>query len=127
MGYFLLGSVSPEFLKTISESLAGRVGILEFTPFLYSEVANRKAFRLALLWLRGGYPEAISCSFWVVPCRKNPLTRACRSLSHGQLPVVGICNSIRPGASPVSVAACKVRRPFTNNSSTPTENTRGCT
>jgi predicted AAA+ superfamily ATPase len=30
----------------------------ELTPFLYSEVANRKAFRLALLWLRGGYPDA---------------------------------------------------------------------
>jgi len=56
--YFLLGSVSPELLKTISESLAGRVGILELTPFLYSEVANRRAFRLELLWLRGGYPDA---------------------------------------------------------------------
>lgn len=56
--YFLLGSVSPDLLKNISESLAGRVGILELTPFLYSEVAKRKGFRLETLWLRGGFPDA---------------------------------------------------------------------
>lgn len=56
--YFLLGSVSPELLKNISESLAGRVGILELTPFLCSELTRRRGFRLDTLWLRGGFPEA---------------------------------------------------------------------
>jgi predicted AAA+ superfamily ATPase len=56
--YFLLGSVSPDLLKSISESLAGRVGIFELTPFLYSELMRRKNFRLDTLWLRGGFPEA---------------------------------------------------------------------
>src|SRR5262249_51644038 len=56
--YFLLGSVSPELLRNISESLAGRVGILELTPLLYSELARRKGFNLNTLWLRGGFPEA---------------------------------------------------------------------
>lgn len=56
--FFLLGSVSPELAKNISESLAGRVGILELTPFLYSEVAGRRAVKLQDLWLRGGYPDA---------------------------------------------------------------------
>ena len=56
--YFLLGSVSPDLLKNISESLAGRVGILELTPFLYSELLKRKGMRLETLWLRGGYPDA---------------------------------------------------------------------
>ena len=56
--YFLLGSVSPDLLKNISESLAGRVGILELTPFLFSELTKRKKFRLETLWLRGGYPDA---------------------------------------------------------------------
>lgn len=56
--YFLLGSVSPELLKNISESLAGRVGIVELTPFLYSELVRRTGFRLETLWLRGGFPEA---------------------------------------------------------------------
>lgn len=65
--YFLLGSVSPDLLKNISESLAGRVGILELTPFIYSELARRKGFRLETLWLRGGYPDAYlarSTSAW---------------------------------------------------------------
>lgn len=30
--FFLLGSVSPELVRNISETLAGRVGILELTP-----------------------------------------------------------------------------------------------
>jgi uncharacterized protein len=65
--YFLLGSVSPDLLKNISESLAGRVGILELTPFLFSELAKRKGFSLNALWLRGGYPDAFlarSTALW---------------------------------------------------------------
>ena len=57
--YYLLGSVSPDLLSGISESLAGRVGILEPTPFLYSELAGRRRFHLETLWLRGGYPDAL--------------------------------------------------------------------
>ena len=38
--YFLLGSVNPLLIKGISESLAGRVGIVELTPFLYPEAAH---------------------------------------------------------------------------------------
>ncbi|MGH8131658.1 MAG: ATP-binding protein [Steroidobacteraceae bacterium] len=57
--YLLLGSVSPDLLKHIAESLAGRIGILELTPFLYSEVARRKGMRLEALWLRGGFPDAL--------------------------------------------------------------------
>lgn len=56
--FFILGSVSPELLKNISESLAGRVGILELTPFVYCEVAGRRGVKLENLWLRGGYPDA---------------------------------------------------------------------
>ena len=33
--FYLLGSVSPELVKGISESLAGRVGVLDLTPFVY--------------------------------------------------------------------------------------------
>jgi uncharacterized protein len=56
--FFLLGSVSPELVKNISESLAGRVGILELTPLLFAEVAGRKGVTLDSLWVRGGFPEA---------------------------------------------------------------------
>jgi hypothetical protein len=57
--FFLLGSVSPDLLTNISESLAGRVGILELTPFIYSEIAGRRGMKLENLWLRGGYPDAL--------------------------------------------------------------------
>jgi len=56
--YYLLGSMSPALVKGISESLAGRIGILELTPFLYGEVAGRRGVDLETLWLRGGYPDA---------------------------------------------------------------------
>ncbi len=56
--FFLLGSVSPELVRNISESLAGRVGILELTPFLYLEVAGRRAVKLETMWQRGGFPDA---------------------------------------------------------------------
>lgn len=56
--FFLLGSVNPELVRNISESLAGRVGILELTPFLFPEVAGKRGVRLDTLWLRGGFPDA---------------------------------------------------------------------
>lgn len=56
--FYLLGSVNPDLIRGISESLAGRVGILELTPFLYGEVCGTVARALDLLWLRGGYPQA---------------------------------------------------------------------
>lgn len=55
--YYLLGSVNPILIKHISESLAGRVGIVELTPFLFSEVAGLN-LDLSTFWLRGGYPDA---------------------------------------------------------------------
>jgi len=56
--FYLLGSVSPELVKGISESLAGRVGILDLTPFLYREIRETGQDTLDILWLRGGYPQA---------------------------------------------------------------------
>lgn len=53
--YLLLGSISPSLMTQVSESLAGRLSLVELTPFLMSEL-NRKAFR-DRLWLYGGYPE----------------------------------------------------------------------
>lgn len=60
--YFLLGSVSPELVRNISETLAGRVGILELTPFLFPEVAGRRGVKIETLWLRGGFPDAFLAS-----------------------------------------------------------------
>jgi len=55
----LLGSASPVLIKQISESLAGRIGFLEMTPFHWHEVQGiRKRFTLETLWYRGGFPDA---------------------------------------------------------------------
>ena len=56
--YYLLGSVNPALMKHISESLAGRVGMLELTPFLFTETADL-GIDLPTYWLKGGYPDAI--------------------------------------------------------------------
>lgn len=60
--FYLLGSVTPELVQGISESLAGRVGILELTPFIFREVATDNHVPLHALWLRGGYPDAFLAS-----------------------------------------------------------------
>jgi len=56
--FYLLGSVNPSLVKRISESLAGRVGMVELTPFLFAETADLK-IDLPTYWLKGGYPDAI--------------------------------------------------------------------
>jgi len=52
--FLLLGSVSMALMKNVSQSLAGRIGMVELTPFTLSELG---ADRLDDLWLRGGYPD----------------------------------------------------------------------
>ncbi|MBI2119277.1 MAG: ATP-binding protein [Elusimicrobia bacterium] len=64
----LLGSVNPILAQNISESLAGRVGFIELTPFSYSEIAKKTSLSMENVWLRGGYPEPIhwiESDFWV--------------------------------------------------------------
>jgi predicted AAA+ superfamily ATPase len=56
--YYLLGSVNPVLVKHISESLAGRVGIVELTPFLFAEITDLK-IDLPGFWLKGGFPDAL--------------------------------------------------------------------
>ena len=51
--FLLLGSVSPALMTQVSESLAGRLAIIELTPFLFTEIDDR----LDKLWLYGGYPD----------------------------------------------------------------------
>lgn len=56
--YYLLGSVNPALVKHISESLAGRIGVIELTPFLFSEIGDLK-IDLSDFWLKGGFPDAL--------------------------------------------------------------------
>lgn len=51
--YLILGSASPDLLRQTSESLAGRIAYLPFSPFTYGEVDD-----LHKLWLLGGFPRS---------------------------------------------------------------------
>lgn len=51
--FLLLGSVSPALMHEVSESLAGRLSILELTPLLWSELKGTEQGRH---WLMGGFP-----------------------------------------------------------------------
>ncbi len=54
--YILLGSASPNLLRSSSESLAGRIKYHELMPFSFSEISKQKEFTINNFWLKGGYP-----------------------------------------------------------------------
>lgn len=62
--FLLLGSASIDLLKQSSESLAGRLGTLELTPFTVPEVVRpnenpaRRQKKTDALWVRGGFPDS---------------------------------------------------------------------
>ena len=53
--FLVLGSASPDLVKGVSESLAGRVGFVDLSGFDGTEVGFK---HLDILWLRGGFPES---------------------------------------------------------------------
>ncbi len=53
--FLLLGSVSPSLMRHISESLAGRLSLVELTPLLLSELKTQASRKRR--WLCGGYPD----------------------------------------------------------------------
>ena len=53
--FLLLGSASPALIKGVSETLAGRVGLVDLAGFDLREVAADPWRRL---WLRGGFPRS---------------------------------------------------------------------
>lgn len=56
--FLLLGSVSPTLMRDVSESLAGRMGLVSMGPLAYPElVGPLGADCVENLWLRGGFPD----------------------------------------------------------------------
>ena len=55
--FLLLGSASLDLMRQSSESLAGRLAILELTPLLVEEVQQYGGSADAL-WVRGGFPDS---------------------------------------------------------------------
>ena len=54
--FIVLGSASMDLIRQSSETLAGRIGYLDLTPFLLSEVGART--EMNTYWFRGGFPES---------------------------------------------------------------------
>lgn len=53
--FLLLGSASPQLVRGVSESLAGRIGFIDLAGFDLTEVDASQHERL---WLRGGFPRS---------------------------------------------------------------------
>jgi uncharacterized protein len=72
--FLILGSASPRLLQQSSESLLGRIEVIEVTGFHLSEVGTDN---LDTLWLRGGYPNAYLASNEEnsIEWRKNAINR----------------------------------------------------
>ncbi|WP_293372758.1 ATP-binding protein [Nevskia sp.] len=54
--FLLLGSASMTLMQQSSESLAGRIRLLELTPVFATEITPAE---LDTLWLRGGFPDSL--------------------------------------------------------------------
>jgi predicted AAA+ superfamily ATPase len=89
--FLILGSASPELSRQASESLAGRVEMIEMGGFSIGEVGTEQ---LEQLWLRGGFPRAFlagdaSDSFqWREGFVRTFLERDLASLGFGMSPVM---------------------------------------
>jgi predicted AAA+ superfamily ATPase len=53
--FLVLGSASPQLVKGVSESLAGRIGLVDLSGFDLREVGAQQRNRL---WMRGGFPRS---------------------------------------------------------------------
>ena len=53
--FLLLGSASPQLIRGVSESLAGRVGLVDLSGF---DLAESGVATWRRLWLRGGFPRS---------------------------------------------------------------------
>lgn len=58
--FIILGSASRELIKQSSESLAGRIGYLELSPFIFPEIHEYKSIND--FWIQGGFPDSFLAS-----------------------------------------------------------------
>jgi predicted AAA+ superfamily ATPase len=55
--FLLLGSASPNLVKGVTESLAGRISFLELGPLTYTDIKTN-GFDYPAHWQKGGFPQA---------------------------------------------------------------------
>jgi uncharacterized protein len=82
-GRFILpGSVAPSLMRNVSESLAGRMAVLELTPFHLGEVDD-----LDRLWRCGGFPDGGVLEAGAYPVWQESYLRA---MAERDLPAWGL-------------------------------------
>lgn len=86
----LLGSVNPLLIKNISESLAGRIGFIELSPFVYNEIFENIPMEIEKFWFLGGYPEPLTWQendhlLWIEQYIKTFVERDIHKFLHTQL------------------------------------------
>ncbi|MDH7502755.1 MAG: ATP-binding protein [Verrucomicrobiota bacterium] len=80
--FILLGSVSPTLMRGVSESLAGRMAVLDLTPFHLGEIGD-----VDRLWRFGGFPDGGVLGQPVYPVWQESYLRA---MSERDLPNWGL-------------------------------------
>lgn len=86
--FIVLGSASPDLIRGSSETLAGRIGYIELTPFNLKEVDD-----VDKLWIRGGFPDSYlassdkSSKLW----RRNFI----QTFIHRDLGLLGLSTEVR--------------------------------
>ena len=83
--FVLLGSASPTLPRAFSESLVGRVGIVELTPFLASELAGERGRDR---WFWGGFPPVSALR--TARARQEWLGAYVSTLLERDLPALGV-------------------------------------
>ncbi|MFY9153452.1 MAG: ATP-binding protein [Prolixibacteraceae bacterium] len=86
----LLGPASRELVNKSAESLAGRIGYIELSPFTYTEIKDNLEETMIRHWIRGGFP----LSFLAESDRFSEIWRKQYILSYLERDVVLSGNSI---------------------------------
>jgi uncharacterized protein len=80
--FILLGSIAPSLMRDVGESLAGRMVLLELSPFHLGEVAD-----LDRLWRWGGFPDGGVLNRGTYPAWQESYLRA---MAERDLPAWGL-------------------------------------
>jgi len=89
--FLLLGSANPSLIRGISESLAGRVGILDLDPLTPLEVLTAPPqIDRTQVWMKGGFPDALKGDFrtWWESCLRTYVERDLPAIGASPEPVV---------------------------------------
>lgn len=84
--FVLTGSASPELMRGVSETLAGRVGILELSPLSAHELSRHPQSAARAFW--GGFPPVLALRTAIA--RRDWLESYVRTFLERDLPALGL-------------------------------------